>query len=257
MSSFLANESFFVERSIGGRPYVPREVRSLNDLAYLGRWVNSWDLSDEVTMKLGFSGAYGPNATGPDGQTLIYGADLKMKWRPVNNFRGWPFLLLQTEIMRRNYYADSFLVSEATVRVGTRSTCRRRPLSIGDFMLNCSGDSRRIGPPGSDLNMSAEAATMSISIHRPETLKLSRGIWIPSGMIGTASLLCSCGNLQNSPAFVYNTTMIGTNFPAGGMRPRFGSGWSSCSGPMQPINTKTTRLRVRLRIERKESWNEK
>lgn len=110
MASFLANESFFVERSIGGRPFVPREVRSLDDLVYLGRWVNSWDLSDEVTMKLGFSGTYGPNATGPDGQTLIYGADLKMKWRPVNNFRGWPFLLFQSEIMRRNYYADSFFL---------------------------------------------------------------------------------------------------------------------------------------------------
>ncbi len=108
MTSFLANESFFEERSIGGRPFVPREVRSLNDLVYLGHWTNSWDLSDEVTMKLGFSGTYGPNATGPDGQTLIYGADLKLKWRPVSNFRGWPFLLLQSEIMRRNYYADSF-----------------------------------------------------------------------------------------------------------------------------------------------------
>jgi hypothetical protein len=61
-------------------------------------------------MKLGFSGTYGPNATGPDGQTLIYGTDLKLKWRPVSNFRGWPFLLFQSEIMRRNYYADSFFL---------------------------------------------------------------------------------------------------------------------------------------------------
>jgi hypothetical protein len=110
MASFLGNESFFQERSMGGRPFVQREVRSLNDLAYLGRWVNSWDLSDELTLKLGFSGTYGPNATGPDGQTLIYGADLKMKWRPVNNFRGWPFVLFQSEVMRRNYYADSFFM---------------------------------------------------------------------------------------------------------------------------------------------------
>jgi hypothetical protein len=69
-------------------------------------------------MKLGFSGAYGPNASGADGQTLIYGADLKMKWRPVNNFRGWPFLLLQSEIMRRNYYADSFFVSGSSSASG-------------------------------------------------------------------------------------------------------------------------------------------
>jgi hypothetical protein len=110
MASFFANQEFFQERPVGGRPFVPGQVKSLNDLAYLGRWVNSWDLSNEVTLKLGFSGTYGPNATGPDGQTLIYGADLKMKWRPVNNFRGWPFLLFQSEITRRNYYADSFFL---------------------------------------------------------------------------------------------------------------------------------------------------
>jgi hypothetical protein len=109
MASFLANREFWDERPVGGRPFVDRSVKSLQDLAYLGRWVNSWDLSNEVTMKLGLSGAYGPNATGSDGQTLIYGADLKMKWRPVNNFRGWPFLLLQSEVMGRNYRADSFL----------------------------------------------------------------------------------------------------------------------------------------------------
>ena len=108
MTRFLANEAFFAEQPIGGRPFVKRDVKSLKDLAYLGRWVNSWDLSDEVTMKLGFSGAYGPNATGPDGQTWIYGADLKLKWRPVSNFRGWPFILLQSEVMGSNYRADRF-----------------------------------------------------------------------------------------------------------------------------------------------------
>jgi hypothetical protein len=108
MASFFANEEFFEEQPIGGRPFVKQDVKSLNDLAYLGRWVNSWDLSDEVTMKLGFSGAYGPNATGRDGQTWIYGTDLKLKWRPVKNVQGWPFLLLQSEVMGRNYRADNF-----------------------------------------------------------------------------------------------------------------------------------------------------
>ena len=108
MTRFLANEQFFAEQPIGGHPFVKRNVKSLNDLAYHGRWINSWDLSDEVTMKLGFSGAYGPNATGPDGQTWIYGADLKLKWRPVNNIHGWPFLLLQSEVMGSNYRVDRF-----------------------------------------------------------------------------------------------------------------------------------------------------
>ncbi len=108
MTSFLSEAAAFAERPVGGRPFVDRDVRSLRDLAYLARWGNSWDLSDEVSAVLGFSGLYGPNATGPDGETWIYGADLKLKWRPVNNFRGWPFLLLQSEIMGRNYRADKF-----------------------------------------------------------------------------------------------------------------------------------------------------
>jgi hypothetical protein len=108
MGSFFANDEFFEEQPIGGRPFVSQGVSSLNDLVYLGRWVNSWDLSNEVTMKLGFSSAYGPNATGTHGRTWIYGGDLKLKWRPVKNVRGWPFLLLQSEVMGRNYRADSF-----------------------------------------------------------------------------------------------------------------------------------------------------
>ncbi len=108
MTSFLSEAKAFAERPIGGRPFVDREVKRLKDLVYLGRWGNSWDLSDEVTLVQGLSGLLGPNATGPDGKTLIYGADLKLKWRPVNNFRGWPFLLFQSEIMKRDYHADQF-----------------------------------------------------------------------------------------------------------------------------------------------------
>jgi len=107
-SSFFANEEFFEERPIGGRPFVAQDVRNLGDLLYLARWVNSWNLSDTVTTKAGFSGLYGPNATGPDGDTWIYGADLKLTWRPTNNFRGWPFVLWQSEAMNRNYRADRF-----------------------------------------------------------------------------------------------------------------------------------------------------
>jgi hypothetical protein len=108
MTSFLSETSAFAERPIGGRPFLNRDVRRLRDLAYLARWGNSWDLSDEVSTVLGFSGIYGPNATGPHGETWIYGADLKLKWRPVNNIQGWPFILLQSEIMGRSYRADRF-----------------------------------------------------------------------------------------------------------------------------------------------------
>ena len=107
-ASFLANQEFFEERPIGGRPFVERDVRNPKDLLYFARWVNSWNLNDTVTTKLGLSGLYGPNATGPEGETWIYGADLKLTWRPTTNFRGWPFVLWQSEAIKRDYRADRF-----------------------------------------------------------------------------------------------------------------------------------------------------
>jgi hypothetical protein len=106
-SSFLANEEFFEERPIGGRPFVQGDVKSLKDLLYSVRWENFWNVSDTVGAKLGLSGAFGPNATGADGYTEIYGTDLKVRWRPTDNFRGWPFFLWQSEVMARDYTADS------------------------------------------------------------------------------------------------------------------------------------------------------
>lgn len=108
MASFLASEEFFEERPIAGRPFVEREVQSTSDMLYLARLDNSWDLSDETTMKIGLSGLFGPNATGPEGETRIYGADLIVKWRPAQTERGWPFLILESEIMKRNYKASAF-----------------------------------------------------------------------------------------------------------------------------------------------------
>jgi hypothetical protein len=108
MPSFLANGGVFAERPIGGRPFTDRSFKSLKDLVYLARWVNSWNLSEEVTTKFGLSGLFGPNATGPSGYTQIYGADLKLTWRPVNSFRGWPFLAWESEVLGRWYKAAPF-----------------------------------------------------------------------------------------------------------------------------------------------------
>ncbi len=108
MASFLANGTLFAERPIGGRPFTDRGVSGLGDLAYSARWENSFDLSRDTTVKFGVSGAFGPNPTGPDGQTRIYGADLKLKWRPATSERGWPFVIWQSEVMARDYTADRF-----------------------------------------------------------------------------------------------------------------------------------------------------
>jgi len=102
-----------LEPGIGGRPIVQRDVKALRDLVYTTRWVNAWDLTPEITSQLGFSGAFGPNTTGRSGYTQIYGTDLKLRWRPINHFRGYPFLTWQSEFMTRFYKAAPFTSVES------------------------------------------------------------------------------------------------------------------------------------------------
>lgn len=101
--------SFLSPEAVGGRPAVKRSTRALSDLLYLVRWEHFWDLTARTGLKFGANLLHGPNSTGNDGQTWIYGLDWKLRWRPENNFRGWPFFLWQTEIHKRDYTADFFV----------------------------------------------------------------------------------------------------------------------------------------------------
>jgi Sec-independent protein translocase protein TatA len=105
MVSLLSNDANVADRPIGGYPFFNRQVQTLKDLTYFARVENSWDLSPTVTSKLGFSGIYGPNYTGPHGDTWIYGSDLVVKWRPTKNYQGWPFLLWESELIGRTFRA--------------------------------------------------------------------------------------------------------------------------------------------------------
>lgn len=97
-----------IEAGIGGRPIVDDEIRDTGDFVYLLRWDNGWDLSDSITAKLGASALFGPNLTGPDGRTNIYGGDLLIRWRPSKNDGGWPFVSWESEFVQRDYKADDF-----------------------------------------------------------------------------------------------------------------------------------------------------
>lgn len=102
------------EGGVGGRPPVVTDVHTLQDFVYLTRWANAWDITPEISALAGLSGMYGANTTGPDASTFIYGTDLTFKWRPSDNFRGWPFVAWQSEVMARDYTADWFVAgSEA------------------------------------------------------------------------------------------------------------------------------------------------
>jgi hypothetical protein len=100
-TSFIGNDAL-------GRPSVDRDINGPEDLLWLLRWVNSFDPGRETTLVWGLSGLYGPNDTSNSADTWIYGTDLKVRWRPRSNFRGWPFLLWQTEILGRTYDAASY-----------------------------------------------------------------------------------------------------------------------------------------------------
>ncbi|MBV9463253.1 MAG: hypothetical protein JO317_03395 [Verrucomicrobiae bacterium] len=87
------------------RPTADRRLRGFQDLLFIPRWANSIDLDDENTIVAGASGAFGPNDTGGDTRTDIYGADLFYKWKPSNAAGGWPFVKWQTEAMFRRFEA--------------------------------------------------------------------------------------------------------------------------------------------------------
>ena len=88
-----------------GRPLIDRELESIADLLRSARWLNSLSIGEETTVNLGVSALWGPNRTGEEGKTAIYGGDLYLKWQPLANDQGWPFVALQGELMHRNYLA--------------------------------------------------------------------------------------------------------------------------------------------------------
>ena len=92
---------------IAGRPIIAQDVRGFGDFLYLTRWENSFNFTDDVTAVFGLSGLYGPNSTGRDADTWLYGLDMKWRWQPAGNF-GYPFLTWQTEIMKRDYRAARY-----------------------------------------------------------------------------------------------------------------------------------------------------
>jgi hypothetical protein len=100
-TSFLSSE----EQTVRGYTLIDRPVTKIGDLIYMPRAVTSFEPTPEVTVALGSSALFGPNASGPNNHTYIYGADLYVKWKPVNHSQGFPFVAWQTEYLHRDYEA--------------------------------------------------------------------------------------------------------------------------------------------------------
>jgi hypothetical protein len=77
-------------------------------MLYSAHYATSFDLSDSQTLLAGVSGMFGPNSSGNDRNTQIYGVDVYWKWKPANAHGGFPFVSWQTEAMWRRLQAAAY-----------------------------------------------------------------------------------------------------------------------------------------------------
>ena len=109
-----------------GRQTIDRQLGRVSDFAFIPRLEMSFDLSPTRTLLIGTSAAFGPNDTGADARTQIYGADIFYKWKSAKSEGGWPYVKWQTEAMLRRAEAglganDSFPVRETFTDWGVYS----------------------------------------------------------------------------------------------------------------------------------------
>jgi hypothetical protein len=76
-------------------------IDSPADLLYVGAIKQFFALSDDWSLFWGLSGAFGPNASGKDGRSEVYGTDLYLKFRPITR-ENPPVVSLQTEWLYRH-----------------------------------------------------------------------------------------------------------------------------------------------------------
>jgi len=99
--SFRSDESSEIH---GGVP-IEREVRTPGDFLIVPRVATSFDLTTTQTLLVGLSGAFGPNNSGVDASTQVYGADIYWKWKSARAHQGFPFVSFQAEALARRYDA--------------------------------------------------------------------------------------------------------------------------------------------------------
>ena len=90
-----------------GRATLDRGLRGPGDLLFTPRIASSFELTDQQTLVVGASAAFGPNDTGAHTRTEIYGADIYWKWKPAHADAGFPFVSWQTEVMLRRFEAGA------------------------------------------------------------------------------------------------------------------------------------------------------
>jgi hypothetical protein len=109
---YLGEEDEEGIRRVYGHATTGRSIKGMGDFVYVPRIATSFDLTEVQTLVLGVSAAVGPNDTGDDTRTLIYGLDTFWKWKSPRAERGWPFVTWQTEILARNFEAGADMNAE-------------------------------------------------------------------------------------------------------------------------------------------------
>ena len=100
-ASFRSDES----SEIHGGVAIERAVTGPGDLLLAPRIATSFELTGTQTVLVGLSAAFGPNNSGPNARTEVYGADLYWKWKSATAHQGFPFVSLQSEVLFRRYGA--------------------------------------------------------------------------------------------------------------------------------------------------------
>jgi hypothetical protein len=100
-------EPFLGASRVHGRATLDRNLSGLGDLVYVPRLASSFDLTDEQTLVIGISGAFGPNQTAASARSEIYGADIYWKWKPASAHAGFPFVSWQTEGLYQRFGAGA------------------------------------------------------------------------------------------------------------------------------------------------------
>lgn len=100
--SFLSSDEAFEERPIGGLELEDRQVNGLGALAYYIRLANDFAISKNVDLSLGGSAAFGPNATGSGGRTILFGFDATLVLRTAT----LGAFVWRTEFAQRIYGVD-------------------------------------------------------------------------------------------------------------------------------------------------------
>ncbi len=114
--------SFYGERDLG--------VDSPKDLLYTTALKQFFPLTEAWSLLGGISGAFGPNSSGRSNYTDVYGADLYLKYRPIDEPEPTVVTLQAEWLYRRRQVPDDLLSDHGGFAQGTWRFARRWATSL-------------------------------------------------------------------------------------------------------------------------------